>query len=734
MAVSSDPSIVTGVSLSSSTTVIRNNNTAANVYWENAGGHDDSPVYVIEGLPDDHIYHLFPRGGGWSKVATNNDEWDATKQIACKYGSNVVFSIIAKVEFVDPNGDTTIPSEFQIMAEDTAGEMHQSRLISLDDPSVVSTELEDGFILYTLSVGTRLAVEHVFIRSRVIIHSNIDRFVLSKLDVHRSGRILSEEYRDTGMRGGLMLSGSGYVVANHIELLGHRVGNKINIRSERDGSAGIEVRSENYATLELSGDVNNASGEPGGAGVRLSQDGDLVQGYLSLVQKAGGDGFGGTYTGTLANTLLVGTNADAANHRLALGTNGQVQLLIEDQNFTSPDFIRWLTPHGDIEIGARNTTWGHIYTDRPRFAFNKPLANTLTGSATEPTYTWTSNTNTGMYRSGTDQISFATAGTEVLRLSSTNQLLTVSSDTAAAPGYSWIATTNMGMYRIGATTLGFSVGGAEQVRVTTSLFRSLNPTEIGSGTGRALIQGTGTTGSQSSPTYSWQGRTGEGMYSLGNSIRWAIGGLAQLELTSTGLVGLNGTNADFDRGRFVRTSGSSTNYVQGVYVNGVDGYVWSARDGNIALYLQRNVSDGNVQRFYRNDNICGTISISGAGSGSTTYGTTSDYRLKGNIEPLVNNLPRLMKLRPITFTGADEDPSARRQEGFLAHEVAEIVPQAVAGEKDEVDENGEISPQSLDTSHLVALIVGSMQELVGTVNELSGQVEELQAELAALRS
>ena len=60
-------------------------------------------------------------------------------------------------------------------------------------------------------------------------------------------------------------------------------------------------------------------------------------------------------------------------------------------------------------------------------------------------------------------------------------------------------------------------------------------------------------------------------------------------------------------------------------------------------------------------------------------------------------------------------------DGFIAHEVQDIVPEAIVGEKDEVDEDGGIIPQGIDQAKLVPLLVAAVQELEARVKELENK-------------
>lgn len=106
---------------------------------------------------------------------------------------------------------------------------------------------------------------------------------------------------------------------------------------------------------------------------------------------------------------------------------------------------------------------------------------------------------------------------------------------------------------------------------------------------------------------------------------------------------------------------------------------------------------------------------------STTYNTTSDYRLKQNVIPLVGAAARLKQLSPKSFTWKN-NPDLGKVEGFIAHEVQKIVPQAVHGQKDEVDEKGNPKYQSVDTSMLVPLLTAALQEALARIEVLESKI------------
>ena len=111
-------------------------------------------------------------------------------------------------------------------------------------------------------------------------------------------------------------------------------------------------------------------------------------------------------------------------------------------------------------------------------------------------------------------------------------------------------------------------------------------------------------------------------------------------------------------------------------------------------------------------------SITASNSSTIAYNTSSDYRLKENVDYSWDATTRLKQLKPARFNWI-ADSSNTLQDGFLAHEVSSIVPESVGGVKDATetytDDNGDeqtrIKPQQIDLSKLVPLLVKTIQEL-----------------------
>ena len=113
-------------------------------------------------------------------------------------------------------------------------------------------------------------------------------------------------------------------------------------------------------------------------------------------------------------------------------------------------------------------------------------------------------------------------------------------------------------------------------------------------------------------------------------------------------------------------------------------------------------------------------SISRSGTNSVAYSTSSDYRLKTNLEPQANAVARLLQI-PVHRFNWVADPNGEKVDGFLAHEAAEIVPECVVGTKDEVDAEGKPKYQGIDQSKLVPLLFAAVQELAARVAALEAK-------------
>jgi hypothetical protein len=149
----------------------------------------------------------------------------------------------------------------------------------------------------------------------------------------------------------------------------------------------------------------------------------------------------------------------------------------------------------------------------------------------------------------------------------------------------------------------------------------------------------------------------------------------------------------------------------------------ATRDG---IYL-RGLTDGaGRSHIIFANNAGGPVGSIQCTATATAYNTSSDVRLKRNIQPLTDALTTLLALKPVTFRWNADDSE---DEGFLAHELQQHIPHAVTGEPDQVNEDGSIRPQQVDHSKLVVWLTAALQETVAQLTAVTARVQALEAAL-----
>jgi hypothetical protein len=189
-------------------------------------------------------------------------------------------------------------------------------------------------------------------------------------------------------------------------------------------------------------------------------------------------------------------------------------------------------------------------------------------------------------------------------------------------------------------------------------------------------------------------------------------------------------------------TGNSTN--QGTYISPTGIHANQINnESNIYLSKASGYTYGGFVRFFVTGLERGSITTNGS---SVSYNTSSDYRLKENVIDLTSATDRLKQLQPKRFNFiADSDTTV---DGFLAHEVSSVVPEAINGTYNEVevwtedeelpegvlvgdnklDDEGNTIPvyQSIDQSKLVPLLTASLQEAINKIEQLEARIETLE--------
>lgn len=193
---------------------------------------------------------------------------------------------------------------------------------------------------------------------------------------------------------------------------------------------------------------------------------------------------------------------------------------------------------------------------------------------------------------------------------------------------------------------------------------------------------------------------------------WSTNGVERLVLDNAGNFYIN-TPAG------IRHPGDGNTDI-GVSVNGL-GTLFGSRDSAAAVQLNRNGTDGEIIAFRKNGVFLAgnTISVSGS---VINYNTTSDYRLKDLHGPVSNALNRVKQVPVHSFSYKQ---SNQVRDGWLAHQLQEVAPYAVTGERD-----GE-EYQGVDAGKVVPLLWAAVQELSEQVSELSKQLAELRETCSA---
>ena len=145
--------------------------------------------------------------------------------------------------------------------------------------------------------------------------------------------------------------------------------------------------------------------------------------------------------------------------------------------------------------------------------------------------------------------------------------------------------------------------------------------------------------------------------------------------------------------------------------------------GRFVLNLATTTTGGptNLAQFINPNGTVGTITTNGS---STAFNTSSDYRLKENVVNLDGAISRVKQLSPKRFNFiADAETTV---DGFLAHEAQAVVPEAVTGTHNEVDDDGNPVYQGIDQSKLVPLLTAALQEAIAKIETLEAKVAALE--------
>ena len=202
--------------------------------------------------------------------------------------------------------------------------------------------------------------------------------------------------------------------------------------------------------------------------------------------------------------------------------------------------------------------------------------------------------------------------------------------------------------------------------------------------------------------------SGLSLCSAGGPILFGANSLSEVARFGTNgsfLVGTT-TNGGWSGASSIAAFGTNTNGISSQVAGSTGGNAFLARVENTAVYLSG---------FYFGASSVGSITTNGT---ATSYNTSSDYRLKENVQPMTGGLTTVLALKPVTY---DWISNGSAGEGFIAHELQAVIPDAVHGEKDAVNEDGSINAQGVDFSKIVPHLVAAIQELTARLTALENK-------------
>ena len=141
--------------------------------------------------------------------------------------------------------------------------------------------------------------------------------------------------------------------------------------------------------------------------------------------------------------------------------------------------------------------------------------------------------------------------------------------------------------------------------------------------------------------------------------------------------------------------------------------------GGIAI---QNYGSSNTAMAFRNSANNSTVGSIVTSNTLTTYNTSSDYRLKENVVDIADGITRVKQLSPRRFNFIADDTTT--VDGFIAHEAQTVVPEAVTGTHNEVDDDGNAVMQGIDQSKLVPLLTAALQEAIAKIETLEQRLSD----------
>jgi hypothetical protein len=371
---------------------------------------------------------------------------------------------------------------------------------------------------------------------------------------------------------------------------------------------------------------------------------------------------------------------------------------------------------GVLQLQTNGTTAAVTIDTNQRAAF-------VAGTALLPAITTTGDTNTGIFFPAADTIAFSEGGAEAMRINSSGQV-GIGTTSPSNPLHIVNSSANVNLLNLVCTNTytGTGLAGEGPFRLQNTNTTNGNMTTISN------YDGNGNINTQVNFINTDQAGSG----AIGFTTRTGGSYAERMRITEGG-----GTR--FQCQNFAAQP-SATNF--GVEINNTNAS---------SVFFGQGTGTESQITFGNTNGVRGSIQTNAT---NTVYNTTSDYRLKENIAPMTGALAKVSQLKPSTYTWKVDGSDGQ---GFIAHELQEVVPDCVTGEKDGTEDIGtitdanggtvstnvkkphsigegltwtktgsEIKYQMVDTSFLVATLTAAIQELNAKVDAQAVRIAELE--------
>ena len=429
------------------------------------------------------------------------------------------------------------------------------------------------------------------------------------------------------------------------------------------GNVGIGINSP-VAPLQVKTTTDvNFTVDQSGSNLRLSAVNDVSD--TAIPMQFNGSTYGFISGGTTTFSGSVAISHSSGDSLILTKTTTEPSLRIEGDS--GKDFV--ITVSGELLTFTQNDGGTDILTldhdtKNATFASNVTLSsgfvNVPAGAVGTPSLIFAGDDDTGLWHPASNTLAFSTFGSERMRIDSS------------------------GRVGIGMTPSDYA-GYPLQLTGGSQTLIAIGNDTTGTGALNGLIIGNDSTGAD---IYQREAQP----------LRFHTSNIERMRITSGGNILFRATS------------------LAGIVGASPVGSGFGMESNNRATLFQGTTSTSamTMQAFYNPNGQVGRIALSGS---TTTYYTNSDYRLKEDLKDF-NGLDKISKIPVYDFKWKVDES---RSYGVLAHELQEVIPDAVGGEKDAVNEDESINPQGVDYSKIVPILVKSIQELKAEIEILKNK-------------